>query len=1234
MPDPGKQSAPAEHAAANVFISYSRKDMEFADRLETELKARGFAPTIDRTDIHAFEDWWERIKTLIVKADTVVFIISPDAIASKICREEIAFAASLHKRLAPIVHRRIDVATLPPELTQLNFLFFDDPTNFDADASRLAVALGTDIDWVRKHTEIAEQAYRWLQAGQPGPRGMLLRSPALETAERWIASRPQNLQPPTETTRSFVRESRNAANRRRNTLSVGLAIGLAAALSLAGFAYWQREIAVAQKRIADQRQQEAELTLARSDFAQGMQQVRADQASAAIPRIGRALLLEPTRQSTAVRLASLMTQRWFPRVATTLPKLSDSIKFLRYSHDGRLLLAASAHELALWDVSSKKAVFPPFSSEIQITSVSFSDDDRWLLLSLGYDRAGGSPHGSVYLWDLKAPDAPPRKFDVPGTLWSARFAPDHNSIATASAFGIDFWNLADGAHLPQSMKFSEFKEKISDLNTDTDNAYASFAFKGGGDEMIIVYGVLAPGVVARWSIKDHNLMAIQRLPQTPGPVKLSLDSTSVLLSFPNNYLQFFSFGNAPRQSMAVILDADSLKPKSRVMRHSELISGIEFVPGGNAVVSATEDGGLWMWNASTGEALAFEAKQNDRISAIDVAEHGLLVASGARDGTARLWSTLDAGTHSEIIVHSSAVMAVRFDPAARHLATGTEAGDVSIWDVVPRLAVPLEIRTDAPVDTAALSADGHRLIVHVRDGPIRIFDTATGKMLNELDAHAAVTFHLADAHDIVVIEEPKRFRLVKLSTATAIGGWVDVGSDINQISIDQSHGRFLTASQAGTVDLWDIESGQRIGTPLRHSGPVDTAIFTVDGNVISGAGRKLTLWDPANGKSLKTAENSAPSRYETVGSPQKEPNDVIDLRMTSDNQRVIAIYGARGMALDVQRIRNKYLPEQVGVWSNELAPVATLEDSDDTLTNAALSPDGKIIAASFRDGVVRLWSSETGAQLGQPLRHSFVVQHLAFSHGSDRLIVAGKSDRLSVWPGWDANSRPIIVKTDEQITQLLTGAPSGTFITLAKTGAVEIWDELTGDEVVDPLTFAGQAAFLAVDARGETIASGDGAKNLFIWHLPLPRNEAERCALVEAAESISRLRLNDKDVASPIDGATKPARIFVERCGHPAVDARSPIVDWLAASPDTVTTSPGTSVLARPYLQELITKEAGSHLAIRLMLSNPSDPCARVTLANLLMQSGKDRLTSRGDFLLKQIGMMAALSACDRHDLN
>jgi formylglycine-generating enzyme required for sulfatase activity len=219
---------------ARIFISYSRKDMTFADRLEAALKARGFEPLIDRSEIYAFEDWWKRIEGLIGRADTVVFVLSPDAIASEIALKELAYAASLNKRLAPIVYRRVEDGAVPEPLRRLNFIFFDDPARFEASADALADALQTDISWIRRHTEFGEVARQWVEAGRAN--GLLLRRPALDRAEAWIAYMPPGAPSPTAQTETFVAESRKAevATRRRNrilhaalyTLLVGVIAGL------------------------------------------------------------------------------------------------------------------------------------------------------------------------------------------------------------------------------------------------------------------------------------------------------------------------------------------------------------------------------------------------------------------------------------------------------------------------------------------------------------------------------------------------------------------------------------------------------------------------------------------------------------------------------------------------------------------------------------------------------------------------------------------------------------------------------------------------------------------------------------------------------------------------------------------------------------------------------------------------------------------------------------------------
>lgn len=50
-------NAAAAIGGSTEFISYSRKDIDFADQLDAPLKARGFEPAIDRIEIYSFEDW-------------------------------------------------------------------------------------------------------------------------------------------------------------------------------------------------------------------------------------------------------------------------------------------------------------------------------------------------------------------------------------------------------------------------------------------------------------------------------------------------------------------------------------------------------------------------------------------------------------------------------------------------------------------------------------------------------------------------------------------------------------------------------------------------------------------------------------------------------------------------------------------------------------------------------------------------------------------------------------------------------------------------------------------------------------------------------------------------------------------------------------------------------------------------------------------------------------------------
>ena len=67
----------------HVFISYSRKDSALAEKLRLALIALNFEAYLDKEDILPGEPWRARLESLILAADAVVYVISPDSITSE-----------------------------------------------------------------------------------------------------------------------------------------------------------------------------------------------------------------------------------------------------------------------------------------------------------------------------------------------------------------------------------------------------------------------------------------------------------------------------------------------------------------------------------------------------------------------------------------------------------------------------------------------------------------------------------------------------------------------------------------------------------------------------------------------------------------------------------------------------------------------------------------------------------------------------------------------------------------------------------------------------------------------------------------------------------------------------------------------------------------------------------------------------------------------------------------------
>src|SRR6266550_1590181 len=156
-----------------VFISYSRKDSTFADELLTGLQVAGLAPFLDRHDIAAGEDWEARLGGLIAQSDTVVFVVSPEAVRSERCRWEVDRTIELSKRLLPVIFKPVPEHDIPKKLSRLQFVRFDTGRGITRPLAELAEALRQDLDWIREHTRLGELARRW--EARVRPESLLLR---------------------------------------------------------------------------------------------------------------------------------------------------------------------------------------------------------------------------------------------------------------------------------------------------------------------------------------------------------------------------------------------------------------------------------------------------------------------------------------------------------------------------------------------------------------------------------------------------------------------------------------------------------------------------------------------------------------------------------------------------------------------------------------------------------------------------------------------------------------------------------------------------------------------------------------------------------------------------------------------------------------------------------------------------------------------------------------------------
>ncbi|MDM8565556.1 TIR domain-containing protein [Candidatus Halobeggiatoa sp. HSG11] len=227
----------------DIFISYSRKDGDFARQLNTALQEAGKTTWFDQESISTGVDFEKEIYKGIDGSDNFVFVISPDAVESEYCEREVNYANEQNKRFISVLHQETYPETMPEALRKINWIDFKD-TEFDKSFPELIQAVELDRKHAHQHTVLQQRAGDWIDNDRS--KEVLLNMLACDNAEKWRDTAKVKTKMPLVTLvqDDFIQESREAiraAHRMRNIAMVVVTISFVVSIFFGITAWFQKQ---------------------------------------------------------------------------------------------------------------------------------------------------------------------------------------------------------------------------------------------------------------------------------------------------------------------------------------------------------------------------------------------------------------------------------------------------------------------------------------------------------------------------------------------------------------------------------------------------------------------------------------------------------------------------------------------------------------------------------------------------------------------------------------------------------------------------------------------------------------------------------------------------------------------------------------------------------------------------------------------------------------------------------